>query len=118
MIACVDSHRLVRGPLHGQTIVAIKTDSKPEWVKFDLERYRTHRLHLEFVPAENQQLSVRFIAQGLEAEALDRLSQKLKLFDQRFIDFAEQAKTLLENCLLYTSPSPRDATLSRMPSSA
>ena len=24
----------------------------------------------------------------------------------------------LQNCLLYTSPSPRDATLSRMPSSA
>ena len=24
----------------------------------------------------------------------------------------------MENCLLYTSPSPRDATLSRMPSSA
>ena len=24
----------------------------------------------------------------------------------------------LRNCLLYTSPSPRDATLSRMPSSA
>ena len=28
------------------------------------------------------------------------------------VDFA------LEHCLLYTSPSPRDATLSRMPSSA
>ena len=26
--------------------------------------------------------------------------------------------TLFDNCLLYTSPSPRDATLSRMPSSA
>ena len=26
--------------------------------------------------------------------------------------------TLVSNCLLYTSPSPRDATLSRMPSSA
>ena len=25
---------------------------------------------------------------------------------------------LISNCLLYTSPSPRDATLSRMPSSA
>ena len=25
---------------------------------------------------------------------------------------------LVNNCLLYTSPSPRDATLSRMPSSA
>ena len=26
--------------------------------------------------------------------------------------------TYVRNCLLYTSPSPRDATLSRMPSSA
>ena len=28
------------------------------------------------------------------------------------------ARVRLSNCLLYTSPSPRDATLSRMPSSA
>ena len=28
------------------------------------------------------------------------------------------AREQLEHCLLYTSPSPRDATLSRMPSSA
>ena len=28
------------------------------------------------------------------------------------------APNLIESCLLYTSPSPRDATLSRMPSSA
>ena len=32
---------------------------------------------------------------------------------------AKGAKYLrMDNCLLYTSPSPRDATLSRMPSSA
>ena len=30
----------------------------------------------------------------------------------------EQSVKKLANCLLYTSPSPRDATLSRMPSSA
>ena len=30
------------------------------------------------------------------------------------VDFTKQAQV----CLLYTSPSPRDATLSRMPSSA
>ena len=29
-----------------------------------------------------------------------------------------RAKRLIFTCLLYTSPSPRDATLSRMPSSA
>ena len=31
---------------------------------------------------------------------------------------AKQLCTRLSDCLLYTSPSPRDATLSRMPSSA
>ena len=31
---------------------------------------------------------------------------------------SEDAGYKLESCLLYTSPSPRDATLSRMPSSA
>ena len=45
-------------------------------------------------------------------------------FEPIFNDEAEQptcAETEGEkgkNCLLYTSPSPRDATLSRMPSSA
>ena len=35
-------------------------------------------------------------------------------------DTANEAKIVepLKPCLLYTSPSPRDATLSRMPSSA
>ena len=32
--------------------------------------------------------------------------------------YARYAKALSAICLLYTSPSPRDATLSRMPSSA
>ena len=30
----------------------------------------------------------------------------------------ERAASMIDSCLLYTSPSPRDATLSRMPSSA
>ena len=33
-------------------------------------------------------------------------------------ELAFEAPDLLALCLLYTSPSPRDATLSRMPSSA
>ena len=39
----------------------------------------------------------------------------------RIIPFGNGAERILKNndiCLLYTSPSPRDATLSRMPSSA
>ena len=38
----------------------------------------------------------------------------------KFMDIAKNWINMQEflNCLLYTSPSPRDATLSRMPSSA
>ena len=35
-----------------------------------------------------------------------------------YIENIRQAFVQYDNCLLYTSPSPRDATLSRMPSSA
>ena len=38
--------------------------------------------------------------------------------DNRIAKLYELGKKLNWNCLLYTSPSPRDATLSRMPSSA
>ena len=34
------------------------------------------------------------------------------------VRYSTVGKSDLESCLLYTSPSPRDATLSRMPSSA
>ena len=34
------------------------------------------------------------------------------------IQTKQMKATQAQNCLLYTSPSPRDATLSRMPSSA
>ena len=40
---------------------------------------------------------------------VDKKNQKIK---------RELQKSLIMACLLYTSPSPRDATLSRMPSSA
>ena len=33
-------------------------------------------------------------------------------------EYESASENVREDCLLYTSPSPRDATLSRMPSSA
>ena len=44
-------------------------------------------------------------------------AQVARLFEQ-VMDEQGQVDILFNNCLLYTSPSPRDATLSRMPSSA
>ena len=48
-----------------------------------------------------------------EVEELFRLFEDIKL------DLSDKSfPTRTNSCLLYTSPSPRDATLSRMPSSA
>ena len=38
--------------------------------------------------------------------------------EEKLNEFLEELEFLSVTCLLYTSPSPRDATLSRMPSSA
>ena len=49
-------------------------------------------------------------------EARSRLGDRVEHFGP--IDDRDAYWHLLRACLLYTSPSPRDATLSRMPSSA
>ena len=49
-------------------------------------------------------------SQSPEQKEINALRKKVKQL--------EQEREILKNCLLYTSPSPRDATLSRMPSSA
>ena len=58
----------------------------------------------------------------LAAESiLEDKSRELYHANQELIRTAEDLQRQMEkyrSCLLYTSPSPRDATLSRMPSSA
>ena len=72
-------------------------------------------------------LLARLRPQSLDAEqavqvlALRLLDEELRLV-QLLVDapvlLPRPARALLEACLLYTSPSPRDGLLSRMPSSA
>ena len=52
---------------------------------------------------------------------LRRKSEALAVFKRCVVDMAHKAGTAVKcvrGCLLYTSPSPRDGLLSRMPSSA
>ena len=51
-----------------------------------------------------------------EENISDRISEQLQRI--AFKRFNQRAYGLPETCLLYTSPSPRDRTRSRMPSSA
>ena len=47
------------------------------------------------------------------SDVLDRIATAAKIHGWLIETFSQS-----KDCLLYTSPSPRDATLSRMPSSA
>ena len=48
----------------------------------------------------------------------DLIDDTIQLFNERVYDGVERVYLKYRICLLYTSPSPRDGLLSRMPSSA
>ena len=48
----------------------------------------------------------------------ERDAQGERRYDEAQVQRLRWIKRLLDHCLLYTSPSPRDRTRSRMPSSA
>ena len=93
VVACVDSHRLIAGPLHGETIRAI--DAKQQgWVTLDLNRYIGHRLHLEFVPAKDAQLSIRMVVQGLDGHGLADIDRRLAATNRAFAEYAKAAEAI------------------------
>ena len=68
-------------------------------------------------------------AHAIDFEVSERMTLLIPQSLRNYSQIKEKTKVVLigmgqklelwsENCLLYTSPSPRDATLSRMPSSA
>ena len=61
------------------------------------------------------------LKQAIDNNAFCALATKINEKEMQnhlmWVDYKDN-KILINTCLLYTSPSPRDATLSRMPSSA
>lgn len=90
VFACVDSHRLVDGPLHGETIVKFK--EVDGWVQMNLGRYIGHRLHLEFTPAEDQSIEILCVAQSSKED----LGETRKEIQSRLDAEAERISSLEE----------------------
>ena len=68
------------------------------------------------MPAENAAMERGVHPEGWTRSNIDAMRAQLKTLGLA-IDWSREFATC-DVCLLYTSPSPRDATLSRMPSSA
>jgi hypothetical protein len=61
--ACVQSHVMIAGPLHGNLVQGIKADSW-QWVGHDLAPYKGYLAHVEFVPAEGADFAVAMVVQA------------------------------------------------------
>ena len=82
----------------------------------------------------NQSSVMKHLGGGAEEESLlqdvaKSIPQPVQEFEKKLVNLINRGETTeaiqslhefiqINDCLLYTSPSPRDATLSRMPSSA
>ena len=75
---------------------------------------RRKRLHDLLLTLINKDSEFEFIEEDSN-DLTSGYSEKDTLNLSRVI---EKNRKIIKSCLLYTSPSPRDATLSRMPSSA
>ena len=79
-----------------------------------ISRFRRLGVNMIGIPLEKDGMNIKILEQTLE-------SLKKKKIRPRFIytiPTIQNPTGTIMSCLLYTSPSPRDATLSRMPSSA
>ena len=108
---------LVVGPGHRASVAESRTECQA-WKMHAaaVDRCAAHAEATERGAGRKEQPARKRAAaqgQGSSIRTLDQLG-KLSLGSK----LKSPAATAAEACLLYTSPSPRDATLSRMPSSA
>ena len=82
------------------------------------EKEKNYAEKLEFVDQLKSQVNTDF--KNLASDILEKDRDKLKIDNSELLTpLQTQIKSFRERiCLLYTSPSPRDRSLSRMPSSA
>ena len=76
-----------------------------------MESIKRNKAEFDLLSETRRQALAEFHRRLIEHPKRDDINQTL-------VAYYDWLKSLGQSCLLYTSPSPRDATLSRMPSSA
>ena len=87
----------------------------------DFEQKKLKNFTLNFGPQHPAAHGVLRLVLEMNGEVVERADPHIGLLHrgtEKLIEYKNYIQALPYFCLLYTSPSPRDATLSRMPSSA
>ena len=95
------------------TFVLLSVITIPQF-KTQSEKYHSKRL--ERKEAQIQRSIAYFFSQEAETELNPKKLDSI--LSEKIYQVSDVQSVKFSICLLYTSPSPRDATLSRMPSSA
>ncbi len=96
IVACVDSHRLIAGPLHGETVRGIPKADGLQWVTLNLGRYIGHRLHLEFTPDVDSLLEVEVVVQGASPEQLKTIEESHAQLTKKVTEYDQAIETSIQ----------------------
>ena len=109
----------------GNFIIAGIPANKLYTVKVSFLGYKSQRYKITLVPDQITNLRAKLSLEAIKMQAIEKTGERydkpnetdlsLQRISIREIEYLPQG---VETCLLYTSPSPRDRTRSRMPSSA
>ena len=69
-----------------------------------------------FIDAVNE--GIDLVPVVADSTSTAKIAPFIKQFPDRLVNVGIAEQSMVGTCLLYTSPSPRDSTSSRMPSSA
>ena len=115
VVACVDSHRQIAGPLHGETVLKIKQNETEEgvgsesirWHSMNLKRYIGHRIHIEFTPSKDTVMEV------LRVVELDSDASEVPAADAVSFDSSDSKEGLLKKQLQAIDSNDPDAIACR-----
>ena len=105
MIACVDSHRLVLGPLHNETVIHVDRPDAWHWVQMNLSRYNGHDIHFEFVPDDKSAFDVAIVVENPGHAWLTKYDESEAAMATEVLRFQDKINHWLES----DSPGSRKA---------
>ena len=86
VVAEIDSHRMLPGPLHGRTIISTDTKDQWQWIGHDLKTYAGHMVQVEFASKSGE---------AAVAEVVESIRQPTRI-DPLVLALAERTKDLFE----------------------
>ena len=117
----IDSYRTVTWPWRKLMMRRMQKNSTVPISVLFYHRVANEELNPWSISQADFEMQIAWMQENFDMISLDEVQHRIKNGNSRpaiSITFDDGYAENCSFCLLYTSPSPRDATLSRMPSSA